>query len=291
MVRGRRLAAALALTGTVAAVGASVPTAAIAAPWQIERSDVFTLRSADGHDYRVMVAFPEGAPPPQGWPVLWLLDGEDNFAIATMTARRLARAGGRSGVGEGVIVAIESGGLPRRIFDYTPAVPGYAIPAGSPAAGKTLGGGDAFLAFLRDTVRPELVRRWKIDATRETLMGHSFGGLLALHALAHGGSWSRYVAVSPSLWYGNGLIARETGAMKTIPGKRALLAGGDREGAPSGASGGLADVAGMLCALGVDARATVLPGQSHGSTMMAAMADGIALAFAQTGNAPRKDME
>ncbi|TCU51812.1 hypothetical protein EDF58_11918 [Novosphingobium sp. PhB57] len=266
----------------------SLPSAAIAAPWQIERSDVFTLPSADGHAYRVMVAWPEGPPPPQGWPVLWLLDGEDNFAIATTTARRLARAGGRSGVGAGLIVAVESGGLPRRIYDYTPPVEGYVIPTGSPAAGRSLGGGGAFLTYLRDKLRPEISGRWKIDAKRETLMGHSFGGLLALHALAQGGWWSRYVAVSPSLWYGNGLIARETHGMAALQDKRALLAAGDREGAPSGSSATLADVVAALSARGVDARASVLPGQSHGSTMMAAMVDGITLAF---GEAAGKEAE
>ena len=273
------------MTATVTGATLSFPIAASAAPWQIERSDVFTLRGTDDHDYQVMVAWPEGPPPPRGWPVLWLLDGEDNFAIATMTARRLARAGARSGIEEGVIVAIESGSLPRRIFDYTPSVPGYVIPAGAPASGQKLGGGDAFLAFLENKVRPEITRRWKIDAGRETLMGHSFGGVLALHALAEGGTWSRYVAISPSLWYGNGLIARETGAMGPVAGKQAFLANGDREGAPAGGSGSLADVAATLVLHGVDARAQALPGQSHGSTMMAAMADGIALAF---GKGPSK---
>lgn len=280
MVSGRRLAAVLA-TGIVTAAMLSPPSAAVAAPWQIERSDVFTLRSADGHEYRVMVAWPDSPPPPQGWPVLWLLDGDDNFAVATVTARRLARAGARSGVGEGVIVAIDSGGLSRRIFDYTPHVPGYVIPKGSPAAGQPLGGANAFLAFLHDTVRPEIARRWRVDTGRQTLMGHSFGGLLALHALAQGGTWTRYVAISPSLWYGNGLIARQAVEMSPAAGRHVLLAAGDREGPPAGASGTLAGVATTLSSRGIDARFAVLNGQSHGSTMMAAMADSISLAFDQ----------
>lgn len=267
---------------------ASFPITASAAPWQIERSDVLLLQGADGHDYRVMVSWPEGPPPAQGWPVLWLLDGEDNFAIAAMTARRLARARARSGIEEGVIVAVESGSLPRRILDYTPLVPGYTIPAGSPASGQPLGGGDAFLKFLNGTVRPEINRRWKIDPERQTLMGHSFGGLLALHALAKGDGWSRYVAVSPSLWYGNGLVARETAAMSATSGKRVLMATGEREGAPSGSSGGIADIAATLSEHGVDARAAILPGQTHGSTMMAAMADGISLAFGSVDREPAR---
>lgn len=278
MVNCRKLTALLAI-GAVPTATASIPAVAIAAPWQLERSDEFVIPAADGHAYRVMVAWPEGPPPAQGWPVLWVLDGEDNFAITAMTARRLARAGARSGIGEGVIVAIDSGSLPRRILDYTPAAPGYAIPAGAPASGHATGGGDAFLAFLGTKVRPEIHRRWKVDAGRETLMGHSFGGLLALHAASRNAAWSRYVVVSPSLWFGNGLAARELRATAPSVGRRMLIAGGDREGGPSGASTGLVDIAAIAVSRGIDARATILPGQNHGSTMMAAMADGIALAF------------
>jgi predicted alpha/beta superfamily hydrolase len=213
-----------------------------------------------------------------GWPVLWLLDGEDNFAIAAMTARRLTKAGPRTGLQPGLIVAVESGSLARRVLDYTPAVPGYAIPASAPASGLATGGADAFLALLETGIAPQIAARWPIDATRQTLMGHSFGGLFALHALAHGGPWTRYVAVSASLWFGQGAVQRDL-EQATLPHARLLMAAGDREGGLSAGPSPADDLARALSARGVQARAMVLPGQSHGSTMMAAMIDGLTMAF------------
>lgn len=250
-------------------------------PWQLERSTVLSLRAADGHAYRVMVAWPDGPPPPGGWPVLWVLDGEDNFAIAALTSRRLAGAGARGGVDQGLVVAVESGSLARRVLDYTPASPGWSIPARAPASGLPTGGADAFLAFLRERAMPAIAARWSCNSARQTLMGHSFGGLLALHALAKGGPWQRYVAVSPSLWFGDGLASRELAQARIPASTRLFLAGGDAEGAPrpSGGQTDLPRLAAELTQRGVDTKLRILPGIGHGGTMLAAMTDAITTAF------------
>lgn len=271
----------MAMGGAGATLALALPTLVRAAPWQLERSEVLTLHAADGHGYRIMVAWPEGPPPAQGWPVLWMLDGEDTFAMAAMTARRLARASVRSGVGEGIIVAVESGSIARRVLDYTPALPGYAIPAGAPAAGLALGGADAFLAFLRERAQPEIARRWSIEAGAQTLAGHSFGGLLALHALAQGQNWSRYAAISPSLWYGNGLIAREVAAIDHGAARSVFLARGGQEKSPTGSpdDNDLTALSAALSARGIAVRTMLLAGHDHGSTLPATVADAITLAF------------
>ncbi|WP_404478979.1 alpha/beta hydrolase [Novosphingobium sp. BL-52-GroH] len=270
----------------VSALAASAPAAlpAMAAPWQLERSDVETVTSPDGHGYRVMIAWPEGEPPAEGWPVLWLLDGDDNFAIAAMTARRLERAGARSGIQPGIVVAIESGGLPRRVLDYTPPAPGYAIPKGMPAHGLATGGGDAFLDFIDRNLRPRLAARFRIDPHRQTLMGHSFGGLLALEAMYQGRAYSRVVAVSPSLWFGDGVLAQAERQAGDAAGAVLLLASAPNEStfANNGSGDGEALVT-RWQASGHAARYLPLPGQSHGSTMLAAIAAGIAAAFGEEG--------
>jgi predicted alpha/beta superfamily hydrolase len=249
-------------------------------PWQLERSDVETVAAPDGHVYRVMIAWPQGEPPAKGWPVLWLLDGEDNFAIAAMTARRLERSGARSGIEPGVIVAIESGGLARRVLDYTPRVPGYAIPEGMPAHGLAVGGGDAFLDFIDQHLRPQMAERFRTDPRRQTLMGHSFGGLLALDAMYEGRAYSRIVAVSPSLWYGDGVLAKAEAKAATDTGAALLLASASNERTAAGLSGADGEaLVGRWSARGLAARYLPLPGQNHGSTMMAAMAAGITAAF------------
>lgn len=263
------------------------PAAALPAagePWQLARSEVEQVIAPDGHAYRVLIAWPEGAPPAEGWPVLWVLDGEDNFVIAALTARRLSRAGARSGIAPGLIVAIDSGSLARRILDYTPAVPGYAISQGWPAHGYPTGGAEAMLDLIEHRIAPHLARRWRIDSARQTLLGHSFGGLLALHALFTGRPFD-VAAISPSLWFGRDYVAgSERGMARPAAARSALIASGDAERGPDGESGAAAEaLAARLAERGVDARYLALGGQTHGTTMLAAMGEAVRLAFGERG--------
>lgn len=253
------------------------------APYTVPRSATFQLTSTSGEHYDVMVAWPAGAPPAQGWPILYILDGEDNFAIAALTARRFARAGARSGVQEGIVVGIAAGPLARRVRDFTPQIPGYRIPAGKPAAGLDTGGADAFLDFLTGEVMPAVGKRWPVDRRRETLVGHSFGGLLAMHAyLTRPGKFDSVVAVSPSLWFGEGAVLNEITAAGTGPSRNLLIAEGDEPaigGAPPEA-----DFNAIVRKLqAADPAASIsylhLPMQTHGTTMLAALAPAIRLAF------------
>lgn len=243
--------------------------------WVLERSRTQTVTAPDGHAYELSIAWPEGRPPVRGWPVLWVLDGEDNFAIAALTARRLARAGARTGIEDGLIVAIDSGPIDRRIFDYTPAVEGYEIPPGKPAHGYRTGGSSAFLAFLRDEIAPVVEGNWSVDSSRHTLLGHSFAALPGLQAIVQGGPWSRLALVSPSLWFGDGKLAgpaRAGGPVEDI-----MILQGDediaasQEFAPAFAQ--------WLDTSGITHRTIELPGQGHGTTMLAGMGHAIAFAF------------
>jgi len=259
------------------AVAASLAGApASAEPWQLERSDVQTVQVDHGAAYRLLVAWPEGEPPAKGWPVLWVLDGEDNFAIAAMTARRLAAAGARSGIEPGLVVGVDSGSLVQRVLDYTPAVEGYSIPQGMPAHGLALGGADAFLDLLEGPLRSRVTDRWPVDPQRQTLLGHSFGGLLSLHALNSGRSFSGYVAASPSLWYGDGKAAEWFTSAR--PGAHLLLVAGTAE-RNLGASVKTQALAERLQALGGAVHHLTLEGLGHGSTMLAAIGPAIEAAF------------
>lgn len=254
-----------------------------AAPWSLARSEVQQVASPDGHPYRLLVSWPEGEPPAQGWPVLWLLDGEDNFAIATMTARRLARAGARSGVDPGLIVAIDSGPLARRVSDYTPPAPGYAIPKGFPASGLATGGADAFLDFIDRRLRPIVSKRWRVDVERQAIAGHSFGGLLGLYAMYRGRNFSAVAAVSPSLWYGGDVLRKAESATPSGKHVSLLLAGSPSEGGPNGASGASGEaLVTRWEQRGNSASYLLLPGQDHGSTMLAAMSAAIVTAFGRS---------
>lgn len=270
-----------ALPGLAALMALCAPAPACADAWALPRSHVEEVTAPDGHIYRLMTAWPEGEPPRAGWPVLWLLDGEDNFAIAVMTARRLARAGARSGVREGIVAAIESGPLARRVLDYTPAVPGYAIPRGAPAAGLAIGGAEAFLDLLEGSMREKVARRWRVDPARQTLAGHSFGGVLALHAMFTHRDFSGFVAISPSLWFGGGAWAVRKNDAAASRAARLLVANDPAEGGPDAAAGPAAEVlVERWRGEGHEGRYIALPGQGHGSTMLSSMTAAITFAFA-----------
>lgn len=194
MTRVRRLGALIAACAALASAPAQADEA-----YAVPGSSVRDVTSASGGAYRIYVARPEAPPPPNGYPVLYVLDGDDGFAVAAETARRLARYAPRSGVGPGLVVAVGYPGASRRSFDYTPAA---KSPHGAPA-----GGAEAFLDFLIEELRPAIARDYPVDGDRQTLAGHSYGGLFVLYALfTQPDAFRSYVAISPSVWFGDGAI-------------------------------------------------------------------------------------
>ncbi len=129
----------------------------------------------------------------QRYPVLLLLDGPAHFHHVTGVTEFLAANSKALPV---IVVGIAN---TQRTRDLTPPT---QTPADSTAVGN--GGADNFLAFIETELLPH------IDATYRTtpyriLVGHSFGGLFAFHALvSRPDLFDAYIAVDPSLWWNNG---------------------------------------------------------------------------------------
>lgn len=281
------LAATAALTVLPAAVAAqAIDGTEAARPYSLPRSATFALRSPAGETYEVMVAWPETPPSADGWPALYVLDGESSFAIAALTARRLARAGERSGIVDGLVVGIAAGPLARRVHDYTPPSPGYVIPAEQPASGLKTGGAEAFLDLLERQVMPCIRKRWRVDQRREALVGHSFGGLLGLQALiTRPAMFDAVAAISPSLWFGNGMVERAIArAPDRPPHTRLLIAEGEAHASAKGRQTGSADAIERITVKWptMEARFLHLPGQTHGTTFLASIAPVIRFAFGKS---------
>src|SRR5690606_40210744 len=96
------------LAGMALAVLLTAAVPAAAEPWVLERSQVERVAASNGATYRLLVAWPEGDPPANGWPVLWLPDGAQHFATAALTARRLAEAVATTGIEPGPLVRADS---------------------------------------------------------------------------------------------------------------------------------------------------------------------------------------
>lgn len=158
----------------------------------------FVLPSPEtGTDYAIYIHAPEAGSPEaaQPLPAVLFMDGDDQFssAVEAYTAARAARE-----VPPLVLVGVGYGAsytkpANKRVRDYTQTA--IATEAGS-------GGADVFLAFLHDTLWPELARRHRLHDDLRGIAGHSLGSLLVLHALFQRRPFfNRFLASAPSIWW------------------------------------------------------------------------------------------
>lgn len=139
------------------------------------------------------------------YPVICLLDGNAYFLQTVASARFLA---GR-GMAPGMIVV----GIPNtdRARDLTPPSSAASDIKDNP----TSGGADLFRQFLVRELRPFIDARYRTEHYH-ILIGWSFGGLFAVHALLdEPDSFDAYVAISPSLWWNSEAEAAKADTMFT----------------------------------------------------------------------------
>lgn len=177
------------------------------------------VASVDGlRHYRITLAIPEQAAPRAGYPVLYLLDG--NAALGALQDAQLADLAER---GPPVLAFIGYAtdlrfDVAARAYDYTPPLPGGEPVIDDIARGRRGGGADVFLDLLEQRIKPLVQAQAPIDGRRQSLWGHSYGGLLTLHALfTRPASFQRYIAADPSLWWQGGFILREAQAFMANP--------------------------------------------------------------------------
>lgn len=208
---------------TIAAIIAS-STAADESPtivrhfgnYQLPHTHDFLVTSSNGHDFRVLVSEPNADAPPEGFPVLYVLDANSCFGTAVDLQRIHAR---RSETASRDLVLIVGIGYPgdhsidtvRRTLDYTiPAEIDALPPRRNGAPWPPSGGAETFLDFIQEDVKPLINHRFQVDQQRQAIFGHSFGGLFVLHALfTRPETFQAYIASSPSVWWGDFAIGAE----------------------------------------------------------------------------------
>ncbi len=157
-------------------------------------------------EYCIKIAVPQSPPPARGYPVIYALDGDAVFGTFAEAARLQTRK--PHGHDPVIIVAIaypsgEPFDMDRRCYDFTiPADPDKLPPRPNGQQWPEHGGADHFLDFVERELKPELEREYPIDKRRQTIFGHSLGGLLVVYAmLSRPQSFQRYAAGSPSVWW------------------------------------------------------------------------------------------
>ena len=155
----------------------------LTAPESGYRFHTLDFPAADGRPaLRVYAGIPEAAPPAAGFPALFALDGNAlPELLNTATLRRLAAEAPT------VLVLIGYANDLRfdaaaRAYDYTPPdTHGQAL-ADDFDPTRQNGGAALLLQRLTTEIRPAVAKRAPLNPQRQTLWGHSYGGLLVLYS-------------------------------------------------------------------------------------------------------------
>jgi hypothetical protein len=142
------------------------------------------------------------------YPVLYLLDGDGHFHHTTGLINFLAR---NQRIPEVLVVAIPN---TDRTRDLTPPSQVKEDIDRAP----THGGADTFLRFMSDELMPWVEQNYRTRPYK-ILVGHSFGGLFAIHTLTtRPGVFDAYVAISPSLqWNDQHLVMQAETFFEATP--------------------------------------------------------------------------
>ena len=241
------LAAALgvagrASAGVTAAAGAADSARGVPAadkPWPLSRSESFTLKWRD-REFLIGIARPNDVDPDlplmlRGYkPVpIYVTDGNENFPIVASIARQMQWGGE---VPPCLVVGVDYLDSERaykedwRVRELTPTKDPRGLPRD---AHGEFGGAAEFRRFLLETLRPMIERRFDVDRSRSTLVGHSLGGLFTLDTMLEvPAAFGNYLAMSPSLWFDDNVVLRsfkqkvEAG---TVFASRAAVFAGEQE--------------------------------------------------------------
>ncbi|UWQ27766.1 alpha/beta hydrolase [Leisingera sp. M523] len=161
--------------------------------------------SVTGVIRRIFIWVPPEEPPADGWPALFMTDGNAVIGTAIDAMRAQACYPSGTNVGWGVLIAI---GYPtdgaydpfQRSWDLGPP-PGQTYPPFHEGSEPVrTGGGEEMARFLLEQVLPLAEACAPLNPAHRGLFGHSFGGLFALWLLFNQpGTFSHWIAASPAI--------------------------------------------------------------------------------------------
>jgi len=184
-----------------------VPFRRMTSGFEIPNTHHFSLRAKrSGREYRIFLSIPQEPSPKNGYPVLYVLDG--NAVFGSMAEAMCLQGRKPHGIEPQVIVGIGyDAEVPivtdERFYDYTEAAKTSELPERPDgSAWPKTGGIEAFIAFIEEDLKPAVEALCPIDRRRQGLFGHSLGGYFALYMLfTRPEAFQSYIAASPSIWW------------------------------------------------------------------------------------------
>ena len=220
----------------------------------------------NGESYTLFIRVPVTPPPPKGYPVIYVLDGDFSFGTAADVGLTL-----NNGPNAPVVVAIghglfddmevvrryaprrpgdqsapglaDIGGVSNmlRFHDYTlPVAPDHRAPAWTGLTPDDVGGLDPFLKVIETEIKPRVAKLVTVNSADQALFGHSIGGLAVLRALfTEPAAFRTFIAASPSIWWdADAVLAGEASFRTAIEQRRAaprvlITVGADEPDSPN----------------------------------------------------------
>lgn len=132
------------------------------------------------------------------FPVLYVLDGENNFRSVAAIVERMINSGTCPPM---MVVGVPNTNRGR---DLTPT------PVVTGADGiKNSGGGENFMRFMEQELMPYIAANYPVSSYK-LLMGHSLGGLMVINTLVHHPAlFNAYVSIDAALWWDDHKIVKE----------------------------------------------------------------------------------
>jgi predicted alpha/beta superfamily hydrolase len=153
---------------------------------------------------------PDGIFAKQHYPVVYLLDGdENNFATVASMIQAAGGGGGNISFPQMIVVGIPN---TDRTRDLTPTHVNAAPMLDSMSAAHS-GGGENFISFIQKELIPHIDSLYP-TAPYRLLIGHSFGGLTVMHVLInHTSLFNAFVAIDPSMFWDNQKLLKQATAV------------------------------------------------------------------------------
>jgi predicted alpha/beta superfamily hydrolase len=175
----------------------------------IPRTAFYDITSkGNGEVYRVMVAVPPGYDANKAYPAIYVLEGNVYFGTAVEALERQANF---EVAAPAIVVSIgypsddPQEQLTRRWYDLTPTR--------SEKEKRRNGGGDVYLKFLEEEVKPLVFGRYNVDKERQALWGQSNGGLMVMRAMFRNPeAYSAYLVSSPNIGWDDSVVLKDEAA-------------------------------------------------------------------------------
>ncbi|WP_121811376.1 alpha/beta hydrolase-fold protein [Mucilaginibacter kameinonensis] len=140
------------------------------------------------------------------FPVIYVLDGDANFATVSAMIRQLSVRNGNSILPEAIVIGVMNN---HRSRDFTPYSSSFWL-YDTPPPFNHSGGGENFTTYLSEELIPHIDSAYH-TAPYRVLIGHSLGGLAATNVLVHHQSmFNGYIIIDPSLWFDNQIFLKKS---------------------------------------------------------------------------------